>query len=287
MSVAADAVREGRCILCGRLPEAQDHWTADIVRCTCGLAYVDPRRARAPEELHGKGFFEGEEAYHDYGAEKGVLQRNFRRHVEVLARYRSGGRLLEIGCAYGFFLELARTRWDASGIDISSHAVEHAVRELGVPAVAGSYLEHTVEAESLDVICMWDTIEHLDRPDLFVAKAARELKPGGILALTTGDIGSLNARLRGRRWRLVHPTHFFYFSRATLTRLLRSAGLEPEGFRTTVHWRSVKNVANQVGYRARSPLLRRALFGLRDSPLGKVHVPLDLGDIMFVIARKS
>jgi hypothetical protein len=85
----------------------------------------------------------------------------------------------------------------------------------------------------------------------------------------------------------VHPAHFFYFSRATLARLLRSSGLEPESFRTTTHWRSVENMANQVGYRARSSLVRRALFGVRDSPLGRVHVPLDLGDIMFVIARKA
>ena len=60
---------------------------------------------------------------------------------------------------------------------------------------------------------MWDTIEHLKRPDLFVQKAAADLRPGGLIALTTGDIGSLNARLRGARWRMIHPpTHLHYFS---------------------------------------------------------------------------
>jgi SAM-dependent methyltransferase len=190
---------EGQCILCGREPGPETYWTPEIVRCPCGLVYTDQRRARPPGELYGKSFFEGQEAYHDYQAERAVLQRNFRNHLDVLARYKPHGRLLEIGCAFGFCLELARERWDATGIDISAHAVEHAVGKLGLRAVAASYLEHDVPPESLDVICLWDTVEHLDRPDAFLEKAARELKPDGILALTTGDIGSLNARLRGRK----------------------------------------------------------------------------------------
>src|SRR6185295_15769067 len=117
--------------------------------------YTDQRRAPSPDQLYGKDFFEGQHAYHDYGAERAVLQRNFRSHLDVLARYKPSGRLLEIGCAFGFCLELARERWDAAGIDISAHAVEHAVRDLGVQAIAGSYLEHDVPVSSLDVICMW------------------------------------------------------------------------------------------------------------------------------------
>ena len=283
---AEPARAEACCILCGAEPTPEAYWTREIVRCACGLVYTDQRRAKTPDELYGKAFFEGQDAYHDYQAERAVLQRNFQNHLDVLARYQPSGRLLEIGCAFGFCLELAQQRWQASGIDISAHAVEQA-RARGVQAVAASYLEHALPADSLDVICMWDTIEHLDRPDLFLRKAARELKPGGVLALTTGDIGSLNARLRGRKWRLVHPTHFFYFSRATMTRLLAAAGLAPVRYTTTVHWRSVKNIANQVGANSGSGPLQKALFALRDSPLGWLHVPMNLHDIMFVVARKS
>lgn len=287
MSEHAEPQIDGRCILCGREPGPETYWTHEIVRCPCGLVYTDQRRARRPDELYGRNFFEGQEAYHDYLAERAVLQRNFRKHLDVLARYKPSGRLLEIGCAFGFCLELARDRWDATGIDISSHAVEHAVRKLGVRAVAASYLEHDVPPGSLDIICMWDTLEHLDRPDVFLQKAARELKPDGILALTTGDIGSLNARLRGRRWRLVHPSHFYYFSRATMTRLLAKAGLELLRYTTTVHWRSVKNIANQIGATSRSERMRKSLFMLRDSALGGLQFPMNLHDIMFLIARRS
>ena len=79
----------------------------------------------------------------------------------------------------------------------------------------------------VDVIAMWDTIEHLRRPDLFIEKAARDLKPGGLLAITTGAIASLNPRRRGRRWRMIHPpTHLHYFSVETMRQLLRAHGFD-------------------------------------------------------------
>jgi hypothetical protein len=85
----------------------------------------------------------------------------------------------------------------------------------------------------------------------------------------------------------VHPSHFYYFSRATMTRLLARAGLEPLCYTTTFHWRSVKNIANQIGATARSERLRKSLFRLRDLALGRLQLPMNLHGIMFLIARKQ
>jgi hypothetical protein len=74
---------------------------------------------------------------------------------------------------------------------------------------------------------MWDTIEHLLKPHLYLEKISRHTRPGGLIALTTGDIKSLNARLMKKKWRLIHPpTHVYYFSLDTLRRLLWRYGFE-------------------------------------------------------------
>ncbi len=126
-----------------------------------------------------------------------------------------------------FFLDVMRDHvaW-AEGIDISVDAVAYAANTMNVRATVGDYLTYT-SAERPDVIAMWDTVEHLRHPDRFIAKAARDLPVGGHLALTTGDMGSLNARWRGRRWRMIHsPTHLHYFSAQTMTRLLHRNGFD-------------------------------------------------------------
>lgn len=255
-----------------------------IVACsTCGLLfYADPP---AQGGRYGPGYFDGGE-YRDYVEDKASLQRNFRSRIRELLRWAPRGRLLEIGCAHGFFLELARSHWEVRGIDVSAEAVAHA-RSLGLDAIAGEFLTLPEEPGEYDLICLWDTLEHLERPIETLEKAARSLKPGGTLVLTTGDAGSLVARLRGERWRQIHPpTHLFYFSRATLAQALRRAGL-------TVR------VVSAVGYSRGFRSMMYGIFALgRPRPAwpyrlltagGRIDFPvyLNLLDIVMVAAVKG
>ena len=171
---------------------------------------------------------------------------------------------------------------EARGIDITRDGVDYARNALGVNAECGDYL--ALRTHPVDIIAMWDTVEHLPRPDLFIAKAAADLKPGGVLAITTGDVGSLNARMRGSRWRMIHPpTHLHYFSVPTLSRLLQRNGLE------VIH----------VSHPGISRRLHAILYMVLDQRLGahrlhrvatrvapNIAVTLNLLDIMFIVARK-
>jgi len=238
-------------------------------------------------DLYGRDYFHGHE-YLDYIEERESLQINFRARLETLAKLipeLAAKKLFEIGCAYGFFLETVRGNVAAAaGIDISQDAITYATGTLGVRAVAGDYLTH-VFAERPDVIAMWDTVEHLRRPDLFVAKAARDLPAGGHLALTTGDIGSLNARWRGRRWRMIHPpSHLHYFSADTMSRLLDRHGFDvvhvshPGNSRTV---RSILYIILALRLGRRGIYERLARLRVSGSTL-----TINLFDIMFVIARR-
>lgn len=235
--------------------------------------------------LYSRNYFHGGE-YLDYAQEKESLRVNFRKRLRVLeslAGSLRGKSVLEIGSAYGFFLELAQEYgMDAQGLDIAVDAVRHARERLGVRAVEGDYL--ALRIDPVDVIAMWDTVEHLSRPDRYIEKAASDLRAGGLLAITTGDIGSINARLRGRRWRMIHPpTHLHYFSLPTLTHLLSRHGFQvvhsshpgvSRRLHSILHGIFAKRTDAARGYRGLKWLLP------------DISLTANLFDIMFVVARK-
>ncbi|MCH7562967.1 MAG: methyltransferase domain-containing protein [Gemmatimonadetes bacterium] len=134
---------------------------------------------------------------------------------------------------------------------------------------------------------MWDVVEHLRHPDRYIERAAELLRTGGILCLTTGDIGSLNARLRRGKWRLIYPpSHLHYFSTVTMKRLLDGKGFAIERiFHPGLH-RSVDQILYGVFAFGRGEPPRIVEWIRRHLPEGR-SVYLNLYDIMCVTARKT
>jgi SAM-dependent methyltransferase len=277
------------CLICGA-PLAPNRRLPGLVQCIdCGFASADlsisDKELRA---LYGHAYFNGQE-YLDYLAEEPSLRLNFRNRITTLnaiAPDLSRCELFEIGCAYGFFLDEVRPAVrSASGIDISADAVRFAVHERHVDAAQGDYLSFDL-GRKVDIIAMWDTIEHLMHPHLFIEKIAQDLNPGGLLALTTGDIGSLTARMQGQYWRLIHPpTHLHYFSAATMSDLLHRKGFDVIHLSHPGNSRSLRSALYfiavlQLDWKG----LYKALQGLR---IFNRHVTVNLYDIMYLIARRQ
>lgn len=262
-----------------------------FVRCTaCG--HVSVASTLTDAELAHKyetAFFSGG-AYADYARDRQTLQRNFARFIDLLRPHcpGPGGPLFEVGTAYGFFLQLAGRYWRVSGVDISAPATSFAREALGLDVTCGDFLRLPLAPRAYDVVVMWDTIEHLRRPKAYVEKASEILKPGGILALTTGDVGSLVARVRGRSWRLYHPPfHLHYFSRDTITRLLQRCGLEVVEIRAVGFFRSVDTMLFRLSH-DRASTIHRVLYRIvKGTRIARVPVYLNLYDIMFVVARRA
>lgn len=275
------------CLVCGGTlaPAA----IPGLLACTsCGFITANVALSDAElAALYGRDYFHGQE-YADYEAEERSLRENFRRRITVLQRQIGDfakARLFEIGCAYGFFLdEVKGDVATASGMDISADAVAEGVRRFGVEARCGDYLATEI-GQDHDVVAMWDTIEHLGRPDLFLAKAARDLRPGGHIAITTGDIGSAFARFRGRRWRMIHPpTHLHYFSAATLSALLERSGFEVVHVSHPGITRNVQSALYIIlALKLGMPGLFRFVRSLR---IFNFSLTVNLHDIMFVVARR-
>jgi SAM-dependent methyltransferase len=286
----ANATDEGAhaCVVCGGTRASRLY--AGILRCeACGHVFADMRLT--DEELfrlYNEEFFTGAE-FSDYASDERHFRKNFGLRFKELSKFIDPARhkrLLEIGSAYGFFLDTVKQHFDsAEGIDITDAGTLHARERLGLDVVQADFLAHDYGARKFDVVCLWDTIEHLREPHLYVEKIAAHTEPGALLALTTGDIESVNARLRGRAWRLIHPpTHLHYFSPGTIARLLSAHGFEVVYNRYCGFWRSLGNVAyNVFVLRQNRPALFRPF---ERTGLARLGFYLNLYDIMYVIARK-
>lgn len=274
------------CVGCGGTDAAPLY--RDLVSCAnCGLIYY-PRLLEQgeAERLYSADYFAGDE-YFDYWADRATHESNFRRRMRQLSPWLpEGSRLYEIGCSYGVFLNVARERWRVCGCDIAAEPCRIAVEQFSLDVRRADFLDVPLKKGEVDGFCLWDTIEHLDAPDMYLAKMAELLPPGGVIALTTGDIGSWLARRQRARWRQIHPpTHIWYFSRETLSRTLARFGFE------MVWWRHV-GVARSLGQivysltslgRARPSRLHRLCVA---SGLARLSLSLNTYDLMMVVARR-
>jgi SAM-dependent methyltransferase len=279
---------ERACDLCGSRRQALVFEVGGypIVRCAeCGLVFVG--RAQTAQELaafYDSDYWEDPDAegYGGYAAAEERKRHHFAGLLSEIEAMCETGDLLEVGSAYGFFLDEARRRgWRVRGIEPSPHAARHAREQLGLDIASEPLSELAVEAESVDAIAMWDVIEHLPDPRATVEAAHAWLRPGGVVVLSTGDIESLTARLHGREWSLLTPPwHQFYFSRKTMKRLLADVGFH------VVRVGGDGNVGvDATSTRPRVP--QAAAKVLASRPVSTVARKLGAGGIMFVFARKA
>jgi SAM-dependent methyltransferase len=238
-------------------------------------------------DLYGHKYFHGEE-YVDYQQERAALDLNFKHRLKQLKDLAPPpGRLFEIGCAYGYFLEHAARYYTVAGCDISEHAIGVA-KQSGLNVQAADYLTLPPPPEPYNIICMWDTIEHIARPRPYVEKAYSELAPGGCLVISTGDAGSRLARMRREKWRMVHPpTHLHYFTSASMRRMIEGAGFNKTKISHDPFYRNVGSSLKKAGDHSGKQVIKSLGNIANKLPLiPGMNVPVNLFDIMTVIAWK-
>ena len=217
------------CIVCGeKAPSAiflHNKERGDIVRClACGLAFRTPRRL---EQFIGQEFAEkfteSQPAFFliDY------REKNLRKIARwVLGRHPGPGSVLDIGSSYGTLLEMFPESWVRVGIEPSGAACQVARERLPKAQIIHSLLgDASLPDASFDVITMVDTVYFLSFALRDLMKLKRLLKPGGILV-----IEAQNFTNRGYLYRwLSHPippTWMYFYTPATLTRLLGKVGMK-------------------------------------------------------------
>ena len=269
-----------------------------VRRCAqCGLVFVTPRLSEQElrTEVYGEPYWKSarprEQGYADYARDEALYLKTFRRRWALVARYRPRpGRVLDVGCAAGYFLRVMQEKgWDGRGIEPSASIAAHAQRHLGERVFVGT-LDEALAADaalapgSFDLVTMWDVVEHVPDPQRLLRLAHGLLKPDGVLILETQNVASAFAGLLGRRWHhYKHREHLYHFGPTTVRALLEQAGFAVER-RTAAYGGKYVSFAFIAERAAR---LHAVLAWLLKplALLGRAHVYVNLGDEMVVVAR--
>ena len=208
-----------------------------VVRCTgCGLVFVSPRvAAEQMADIYGESYWRSHAAkdygYTDYRKDGPNWLRTYHRRVKVLrGRLAPGSRVLDVGCAAGFFLELMKGEgFDVWGVELSAAIAEDARDRVGDDRIHVGTLEDAPYPErQFDLISFWDVVEHLPDPVDALRRARALMKPEGLLVLETQNVESRFARLMGRRWQhFKQAEHLWHFTPSTVVRLVEAAGFAP------------------------------------------------------------
>lgn len=275
------------CAVCGA---ATEPWCRkldrDVFRCgACGHITVPAGLMRTAD---GASIYESDESifeadgnaayyFDDTNAEAA------REKLAFVTQYaQTGGRLLDVGASFGHFLAEARSRFQATGIEVSPSAVTWAKRTFSVDIGVGSIYE--LRAGKYDVVTCWDVIEHLESPADAIGQIRSHLAPGGRLFISTPDAGSLVARVMGSRWHYLDPVqHLNVFSRRNLTRLLSAHGLSVIGYRHFGRSYRIGYIVDRLKYLAGGRGGTTAI----PSAIAKVAIPIKLWDVMGLVAQAA
>ncbi len=274
------------CPACGRASSHTFRFRindCDILQCReCGLGRTETS-AFDPAAYYTDDYFSGRrsDGYSDYLGAEPVLRREFARSVDFIRCYREGGKLLELGCAYGFFLMEAARYFDVAGIELAAQAADHG-RRAGLNVLQGvADAANLGRIGHVDVIVLFDVIEHLPQPRETLALCCQHLNPGGIIVITTGDFGSTVASLAGARWRLMTPPqHLWFFTQESMRRLSADLGLSVE--QVDHPWKLVP--ASLIVFQLRRML---GLRGQGVTTASRVGMPVNLFDAMRIVLRKA
>lgn len=303
------------CNLCGERNEEELFYRGDLwlglsgkfrmVRCkTCALIYMNPRPT-----LQAIGYYYPSSylLYHMPHLDRNLPPlvrweetRRLNKRAKVVTTHKKSGRLLDIGCASGQFLNQMRSwgNWDLAGLELSPTAAQEARERYNLAVTTGRFQEIDFEDNYFDVVTLWDVVEHLHNPVNDLCRVAQILKPDGVVVLRIPTIDSLGAKLFGQYWIGYElPRHLYIFSRQTIKRILAKAGLQIKT--EYVLYGSDFTFAESIRFflrgKGRSPLLYNGLFRIMYSwparwlvlPVFKLFDRLKLTTMMTIVATKQ
>jgi SAM-dependent methyltransferase len=252
----------------------------DYFRCQrCGLIFLEP----IPVNL-GDAYSQAYYAIPHSLPELARETASKRYQIDLVRRYVTGGRLLDIGPGHGAFAFLAKEAgFDVTTIELDAACCQFLREVVGVAAIqSDNPAEILPTLEPQDVITLWHVIEHLPDPWTTLALAAERLAPGGILLVAAPNPAALQFALFRSRWvHLDAPRHVALLPAPLLVRRLVSAGLQP--VLVTASYPGGRAL-NRYGWRAsllnlsRRRLARAAAWRL-GVPLGLLAAPLERGGL--------
>ncbi len=131
-----------------------------------------------------KEYFSGKVSAYKGGYNKATALTKER--AKLVLKYKKKGTLLDVGCAYGFFIEDVDKNFKCYGFDVSKYAIKKAKKNTKAKLyVASADKKWSLKNNFFDIITMWDIIEHLRNPEYAIKEAKRCIKKGGYIFIQT------------------------------------------------------------------------------------------------------
>lgn len=287
------------CIVCGSKETKvfyQEKQEYEVLRCQeCKLVFNYPQDLQKEiESIYKKEYYFSPNAtfgYEDYMGEKSNIQRTFSERMDVIKRFMPRGQLLDVGCALGYFLEVASGEgYTVRGIDVSSWASQYARQNYDFEIITGKLEDcDELEENTFDVITLWDVMEQVPHPKKFMNKVSRLLKQGGYLFLTIRDIDSFISRALKKGWIHFRPSEkYVYFNDSSIRNLLSDENFSVEliTYRGMGKACTLRTLCHKASHYNRwiSTQLERLCAGLH---IQKVPVYINFYDSKLIAAKKN
>jgi 2-polyprenyl-3-methyl-5-hydroxy-6-metoxy-1,4-benzoquinol methylase len=156
--------------------------------------------------------------------------------IETIQRFIRGGRLLEVGPAYGTFaFQAKQAGFQVDVIEMDARCCDYLNRVVGINALCSATPHEAISALGAhDVIALWHVIEHLPDPWALLSAAASNLAPDGILVIAAPNPVAWQFHVMGKEWpHLDAPRHLYLLPAQTLAEYAQRLGLERLHFTTT------------------------------------------------------
>lgn len=224
----------GRCPAChdGAARPWGEKFACGLWRCRrCGAIFC----VKLPDSVDSRTLYEH---YHDAArlSLAPTVEASLERLALLAERARVSGSWLDFGYGEGGLLEVAQRRgWACYGVEVSPSMLECGSGK-GWMVTSDPHGDPRFVDGTFDVVTMIEVLEHVADPVRLLSHAARWLRPGGLLYVTTPNAGGMNCRILGQTWSVVcPPQHLVLWTPRALRAALARAGfkasrLRAEGF---------------------------------------------------------
>jgi len=284
--------QRNNCLLCnfpGRQKIVKVINEYNFKRCkNCGLIYLEPQiDDSALKDIYSEKYFHSQhpEGYGDFVARKDdVINYRLKAIMDLINNIKPNkGKLLEIGCALGYFLELAQdSGWEAKGVELSLWASQYAREKTKVHVFTGKLEDVKFPDLYFDAIVMIELLEHTPNPQVFLKEVHRVLKPDGIILITTPNSKSIHGKIWKKTFQETFfiPEHLFLFSISTINHMLELINFK------IIHLQTKTYLRRYYDYKVPPGILRQ-IRKLGRKLMLKLINRLNLGEMLLVIAKKS
>jgi SAM-dependent methyltransferase len=208
-----------------------------VVRCnSCSFVFTNPRPT--PEALARyytddyalEGLCVPKSLDEFLGASHKDIWFSKDRDFKLISQRKSSGRLLDVGCASGTLLWLAKQEgFSVHGVEVGRHSAEFVSKVLGIEVFCGQLEDARFPDSFFDVVTMFHSLEHVPNPRMVVREVRRILAPSGVFLIVVPNYSAWSSERHGENWIWLQPqNHYSHFTPESLSRLLAGEGFSSE-----------------------------------------------------------